>query len=682
MDTMLSCLILSYNEEHRIKFVIEAAKRWADEVVVVDKSSTDETPNIARNLGARVYQLPYSEQGTEDGRDVVAASSYDWVICLTAGEIPTPNLIVNVRRLIRSRHDTIDLILVPLKYWSFGLHDKNSPWGWSKQPRVFNKNRITYINQVHNHLTAIPERTIDLSHLRESAHVLHQTHPNSKQFIRSHWEYMRAEADADPNVRLANALSQISKYDSFFNQCSNKLQMHAWKLYWHGVALHCLERIQERNIEAEYSWRREKYYQLWDSGHLEAEDEPKLLQTVRKSFKYSCEDDCTVRRDSNFSWITNPTAASGLSLNDSLVAGDFKGVQEAALRAIFYDPSSPELCKSIFYWQLNKGCYSESILWVENIAKFEPQNLNWINSLIISCARIGQFKKAIDIGELATRRFGPLAVIEKNLDVVKRRYDNSSQKIYCHSPVVCRSKPKVSAIVSVYNASKYLEGCLNNLFAQSLFAAGLLQVVVVNTGSQQDEGEIVRAFIARGYEIKYIEVPDRETVYSAWNRGIQVSDADFVTSANADDRHHAKALEILAGELDKNSDAALVYADVDITEEENRGFGEALILGQYRWAEFCPIQLLKGCYCGPQPMWRKEIHGRIGYFDSDFVSAGDYEMWLRMAVDHKFIHVQQLLGLYLKSPQSIEHSNGSRGVNESEIARGRYRDIILKKHSK
>lgn len=216
MDTMLSCLILSYNEEHRIKFVIEAAKRWADEVVVVDKSSTDETPNIARNLGARVYQLPYSEQGTEDGRDVVAASSYDWVICLTAGEIPTPNLIVNVRRLIRSRHDTIDLILVPLKYWSFGLHDKNSPWGWSKQPRVFNKNRITYINQVHNHLTAIPERTIDLSHLRESAHVLHQTHPNSKQFIRSHWEYMRAEADADPNVRLANALSQISKYDSFF----------------------------------------------------------------------------------------------------------------------------------------------------------------------------------------------------------------------------------------------------------------------------------------------------------------------------------------------------------------------------------------------------------------------------------------------------------------------------------
>lgn len=116
---MITCIIISYNEEKRIRLVIEAAKRWADEVVLADKSSTDGTPNIARQLGVYVHQLPYSEQGTESGQDVVAGARFDWVFCITAGEIPTPDLIVNIRRILRSKSDSLDLIVVPLKYWSF-----------------------------------------------------------------------------------------------------------------------------------------------------------------------------------------------------------------------------------------------------------------------------------------------------------------------------------------------------------------------------------------------------------------------------------------------------------------------------------------------------------------------------------------------------------------------------------
>ena len=677
---MITCIIISYNDEKRIRLVIETAKRWADEIVIADKSSTDQTPNIARQLGVFVHQLPYSDRGMEDWRHVVAIANFNWIFALTAGEIPTPDLILNVRRILRSKSDSIDLIIVPLKYWSLGTHDDKSPWGWKQQSRVFHRERIKFSNQVHDNLTASKDRTIDLSHHREVAHILHQAHPNSRQFMRSQWEDLQTENDTDSNVRLATALDQINRYDKNFDEISNKMQLHASKLYWHGVALNCFEKLQNRNIESEYSWRREKYYQLWDASHPDSENQPEICAALEATDYFHADSKENIDSQFNSRWIIDPSAISHNGLAETLKSTNPTTTKKAALKTLFSDPFSLDICKSLFTWNWENGRFGESVAWAERILRIEPQSINWINRLIIAHSNNNQYIEAIKIAQDSIHLYGQIYVFEKNLEVVKKRADNGRHKLDIPPPSIFQIRPKVSAIVSVYNAARFLEQCLINLLSQSLYLAGELEIVVVNTGSQQNERAIVQEFIHNGYYIKYIEVPTRETVYSAWNRGIQASDGIYITTANADDRHKNNALEILAKSLDDNAKAALVYADVDITEEENRLFGEALIVGQYKWSDFCPIQLLKGCFCGPQPMWRKNVHEQIGYFDSDFVSAGDYEMWLRMAVDYKFIHLKEVLGLYLKSPLSIEHSNLQKGINEANVARSRYVEKILKKH--
>jgi len=677
---MITCIIISYNDEKRIRLVIETAKRWADEIVIADKSSTDQTPNIARQLGVFVHQLPYSDRGMEDWRHVVAIANFNWIFALTAGEIPTPDLILNVRRIIRSKSDSIDLIVVPLKCWSLGTHDDKSPWGWYQQSRGDHRERIKFSNQVHDNLTASKDRTIDLSHHREVAHILHQAHPNSRQFMRSQWEDLQTENDTDSNVRLATALDQINRYDKNFDEISNKMQLHASKLYWHGVALNCFEKLQNRNIESEYSWRREKYYQLWDASHPDSENQPEICAALEATDYFHADSKENIDSQFNSRWIIDPSAISHNGLAETLKSTNPTTTKKAALKTLFSDPFSLDICKSLFTWNWENGRFGESVAWAERILRIEPQSINWINRLIIAHSNNNQHIEAIKIAQDSIHLYGQIYVFEKNLEVVKKRADNGRHKLDIPPPSIFQIRPKVSAIVSVYNAARFLEQCLINLLSQSLYLAGELEIVVVNTGSQQNERAIVQEFIHNGYYIKYIEVPTRETVYSAWNRGIQASDGIYITTANADDRHKNNALEILAKSLDDNAKAALVYADVDITEEENRLFGEALIVGQYKWSDFCPIQLLKGCFCGPQPMWRKNVHEQIGYFDSDFVSAGDYEMWLRMAVDYKFIHLKEVLGLYLKSPLSIEHSNLQKGINEANVARSRYVEKILKKH--
>lgn len=243
------------------------------------------------------------------------------------------------------------------------------------------------------------------------------------------------------------------------------------------------------------------------------------------------------------------------------------------------------------------------------------------------------------------------------------------------NPVVSKTqKPayRVSAIVSTYNSEKFMRGCLDDLIAQSLYQKGELEIVVVNTGSEQNEREIVEQYKQSHDHITHICIPEQERVYAAWNRGIKAASGRYVTSANTDDRHRVDALEKMADSLDARPDIALVYADVDITTQENATFGSAPVKGRYQWLEFDRRTMFMACYMGPQPMWRRDLHDRYGYFEPDFRSAGDYEFWLRMCPTETFLHIPETLGLYLESPTSVEHSNQEAAARETITALERH----------
>jgi len=53
----LSVYIIAFNEEEKIKQALESVK-WADEIIVADSFSTDNTAVIAKKYGARVIQIP------------------------------------------------------------------------------------------------------------------------------------------------------------------------------------------------------------------------------------------------------------------------------------------------------------------------------------------------------------------------------------------------------------------------------------------------------------------------------------------------------------------------------------------------------------------------------------------------------------------------------------------------
>lgn len=234
-------------------------------------------------------------------------------------------------------------------------------------------------------------------------------------------------------------------------------------------------------------------------------------------------------------------------------------------------------------------------------------------------------------------------------------------------------EPLVSVIVSTYNAARFLAGALENLEQQTI--ANRIEIIVIDSGSTQSEGAIVEEFQSRYGNIRYLRT-ERETIYQAWNRGVKLARGKYITNANTDDRHRLDALEVMADELERHPDIALVYADSAVTLDENQTFDSVEPDGYHLRPDYAPEIMLTGCHMGPQPMWRRSIHEELGYFREDLRSAGDYDFWCRVALRHPLRHIPQTLGLYYENPQGICNSDKELSARETRAVTESYRGLL------
>ncbi len=221
---------------------------------------------------------------------------------------------------------------------------------------------------------------------------------------------------------------------------------------------------------------------------------------------------------------------------------------------------------------------------------------------------------------------------------------------------------KVTAIVSIYKAERFIRACLEDLVRQSIFEQ--VEVIVIDACSPENEGAVVREFQAKYPNIIYVRTLERETLYASWNRAARMARGTYLTNANADDRHHPNCFRRLAEALDAHPEAAVVYADQRITSEPNSLFETAPITGRHIWRDYDHLNLLRRCEVGPQPMWRASLHADLGYFNETFQVAGDYDFWLRISEKYPMLHIPEELGLYLRSDSNLEFQNRQRSYEE------------------
>jgi glycosyltransferase involved in cell wall biosynthesis len=93
----LSVVIITFNEEKNISRCIDSVKEVADEILILDSYSTDQTAAIAESRGAIVKQEEFRGFIQKKNKGVELAS-YDYVLSLDADEALDPVLTNSIRR--------------------------------------------------------------------------------------------------------------------------------------------------------------------------------------------------------------------------------------------------------------------------------------------------------------------------------------------------------------------------------------------------------------------------------------------------------------------------------------------------------------------------------------------------------------------------------------------------------
>ena len=91
---------------------------------------------------------------------------------------------------------------------------------------------------------------------------------------------------------------------------------------------------------------------------------------------------------------------------------------------------------------------------------------------------------------------------------------------------------KVSVLIAVYNAEKYLKECLDSVCSQSLRD---IQIVCVDDCSTDSSLEILEQYAEQDERIRVIHLDENCGQAVARNRGLQVADGEFITMLDSDD---------------------------------------------------------------------------------------------------------------------------------------------------
>ena len=135
----LSVILITKNEAANIRACLESVA-WADEIIVVDSGSTDDTVTICKELGAQVYVHDWPGFGAQKNRALGYANN-DWILSLDADERVTPELKAQLAQAITDKDNDKDGFYLPRRSQFCGRFIRHSGWYPDYVLRLFKRTK-------------------------------------------------------------------------------------------------------------------------------------------------------------------------------------------------------------------------------------------------------------------------------------------------------------------------------------------------------------------------------------------------------------------------------------------------------------------------------------------------------------------------------------------------------------
>ncbi len=223
--------------------------------------------------------------------------------------------------------------------------------------------------------------------------------------------------------------------------------------------------------------------------------------------------------------------------------------------------------------------------------------------------------------------------------------------------------PLVTIVIPTFNQVDYLPACVDHCLFQTYPD---LEIIVVDGGStdntreylkrlQQEvaerncepvlemnaEGTIIREELLvypQNRSIRVVAFDENIGPTRTYNEGLKRVNGSYCTYIVGDDLPHPHMIEELVNDIEATG-VDFVYSDLNVVDDQGR------ILREMRLPDYD----FKACFArwyhlGVSHLYRSEWHAKVGLMDEQYVSANDYDHYLRFAIaGARFHHLPKII---------------------------------------
>jgi glycosyltransferase involved in cell wall biosynthesis len=198
-------------------------------------------------------------------------------------------------------------------------------------------------------------------------------------------------------------------------------------------------------------------------------------------------------------------------------------------------------------------------------------------------------------------------------------------------------------ITSAFRTAPNIRACCESIL--ELTNLDEVESVLVMNEPDEIEQAIVEEFREAYPDVfTVIGLTERESIGASINRGIRAARGEFCALLDADDVRVADSFAREIATLDADDQVDFTYGDFIIVPSQGSQDGQRVVTPEFNREEFT-----RSCVASPTQLFRKSMVDRVGGFDEQFCSGGDYEFQIRAAMSCGFRRTEGVMCYYTRA---------------------------------